>query len=519
MKEKEFYNGFGFDDNPFQFTNADEEDRLANYFVPPPYFASVVGNPDKPSPTIVFAPRGGGKSAQRRMIELNANSLDILSVTYDRLEFSQGENLHSVTLDYHLNNIIKRVLLGILYKIDSLGLSDINFSSEESKLLSALCQQYLGHMTQPELVHAIKSLRNFQERIKVALKDYVSPISGFINLILKAKGIPTVNFDIAEARPTRLDQSQKYNLEQLGILAKSIGFKSVYVLIDKVDETQFTGNDSNASYKLIESLIRDIELLSIPNYGFNFFLWDKIKPFHIQYARPDRVQQFELQWEYTKIAEALNKRLSAYSSGKINNLSQISKEHAVNFTTNLTLFFANNSPRDVIRICQEICAQQMEINPHLKTLSQDAIYKGIDFYCLKRVNELIDIGKLREFKKLRKLDFTINYVANEVFKIENQAASGKIQGWISSGLVQKVGEKKVQTSRRPVFHYAVVDVRLARVIFEEISLLSFVLDKVQRCERCSTVVLRDWDKENIQTCHNCGNQIINKLNVKVEDNQ
>jgi hypothetical protein len=45
MGEKEFLARLGFQANPFQFTNADEEDHLQSYFVPPPYFDSVWGIP------------------------------------------------------------------------------------------------------------------------------------------------------------------------------------------------------------------------------------------------------------------------------------------------------------------------------------------------------------------------------------------------------------------------------------------------------------------------------------------
>ncbi len=36
MDEKQFLSRLGFSDNPFQFTNADEEDHLQTYFIPLP---------------------------------------------------------------------------------------------------------------------------------------------------------------------------------------------------------------------------------------------------------------------------------------------------------------------------------------------------------------------------------------------------------------------------------------------------------------------------------------------------
>jgi hypothetical protein len=83
----------GFSDDPFAFTDSDREDRLSDYFVPPPYFAGVMGTPSSPEPTIVFAPRGGGKSAQRRMVEEASvdPSAPFLCITYSNFESVGGE--------------------------------------------------------------------------------------------------------------------------------------------------------------------------------------------------------------------------------------------------------------------------------------------------------------------------------------------------------------------------------------------------------------------------------------------
>jgi len=64
---------FGFISSPFSSTNAEREPLLHKYFVPPPYFSSILGNPDFPHSQIVFAPRGSGKTAQRRTLEDEAS--------------------------------------------------------------------------------------------------------------------------------------------------------------------------------------------------------------------------------------------------------------------------------------------------------------------------------------------------------------------------------------------------------------------------------------------------------------
>jgi hypothetical protein len=69
MSVNDFLRRFGFKGDPFESTNADQEPDLGEYFVPPPYFATVMGDVTRPQSHVVLAPRGGGKTAQRRMIE------------------------------------------------------------------------------------------------------------------------------------------------------------------------------------------------------------------------------------------------------------------------------------------------------------------------------------------------------------------------------------------------------------------------------------------------------------------
>lgn len=96
----------GFRSNPFEFWNADQEKLLESYFVEPPYFSSVVGDPLEPSPAAVFAPRGGGKTAQRIMVE-RSHLPDVVVITYADFPPDPTGNYG---LEYHLINVIRNVL-------------------------------------------------------------------------------------------------------------------------------------------------------------------------------------------------------------------------------------------------------------------------------------------------------------------------------------------------------------------------------------------------------------------------
>ncbi len=262
MGQKEFLARLSFTDNPFEFTNADEEEHLQSYFVPPPYFDSVWGDPDSPSSQVIFAPRGGGKSAQRRMIEYRAETQNVFAITYDRFERLGDARLESLSTDYHLRNIIGLALLGFLLEFQARAIPAPAFSNAERQLIEALCQQYLGRITRLEALDAMKSLRTLSSKAKQLLRDWSGPIGSLFSAALKSHGLPGVSLTPPGTPGAAYAEGPlKVHLEELVRLIKSIGFSSVYVLIDKVDETAETGNNAEASFLLMKPLLRDLELL------------------------------------------------------------------------------------------------------------------------------------------------------------------------------------------------------------------------------------------------------------------
>jgi hypothetical protein len=74
MSNDNLLHNLGFERDPFAKTNADEEELLESYFIEPPFFKAVHGDIDAPKSAVVYAPRGGGKTALKRRIELSSRS-------------------------------------------------------------------------------------------------------------------------------------------------------------------------------------------------------------------------------------------------------------------------------------------------------------------------------------------------------------------------------------------------------------------------------------------------------------
>lgn len=160
------YGNLGFENHPFAKTNADEEPNLPDYFVPPPFFEAIIGDALTPNASVVLAPRGSGKTAQRRMLESNSIASGFLAVTYDRFEFGSGEKVNEITLPYHLRNIITRVLVSFLSYVSEYPDLIKTLSKNEKRQLSLFVHTYLGDLTGDRLQELLKELKSLPEKFR-----------------------------------------------------------------------------------------------------------------------------------------------------------------------------------------------------------------------------------------------------------------------------------------------------------------------------------------------------------------
>jgi hypothetical protein len=509
MLQPEFLNSLGFEENPFQFTNADDEEYLQRYFLPPPYFDAVWGDSRSPVSHVIFAPRGGGKTAQRKMIEHQATKDNVFAITYDRFDHLSGKDLEQLSVGSHLRSIIQLSLMGFLLEVRDRVLSPSVFRGIERQQIEWLCKLYIGDLTATEAMEALRSLRTISSKARRLLADWGAPISSLVSMILKSHGLAGVNVSVPVGHElTDTNSTSKMHLEIVRDLLIGIGFRSVYVLVDKVDETDFAGNDAYKSFLVIRPLVRDLDLLQTKGIGFKFFLWDKLKPYYDKYGRPDRVDQFALSWTHEELNEMLSKRMGAFSQGRVKNIGKLTDTYLVRALQSLVVMFAAGSPRDMIRVCQKIVSEQMKLNANpvlsSKFIELEAIEAGILDFARQRAGELAGEETLRDMLKIGEVDFTTNHLASSVLKVGVNSARNKIEKWLQKGIVERIGEKRVGNGR-PVYHYAVSDIRVARAMLPRMTLSEFLSSKVLNCDSCSRVSIRHWPAGE-RRCPACGDR-------------
>lgn len=507
-----FHEQLGFTKaHPFSQTNADEEPFLESYFVPPPFFASVVGDPAHPAATVVLAPRGAGKSAQRRRLEIWCEQNGVLAVTYDRFEFSGGQKIGDVTLAYHLRNVITRFLLVYLsYLQEKPGLIE-SLDKRERRDLSLFVQTYLGELTGGQLQDLLREIKSLPERFKDFWRENVGVLESVVNIVLKRYGLDAIDLPDLPQEQKKLSDTYKHQLEFLRDLAGKIGLGAIYVLVDKVDETERTGNNSDLSYRLIQPMLQDLDLLGLKGIGFKFFLWDAVLPLFQQDARPDRVAQHHINWTVLALKQVLSKRLAAFSEENITKFSELMSSE-LDFDVDFALaLFANGSPRNLIRMCEKVLASQSDIDPDSTKISPEALDAGIRMFCEQLVVEQYGMDVVKDLQRVGRELFTINFLSNDVFKTTHENTSrNKVTGWLKSGLVKQIGEVSIKESRRPLNFYYVADPAMVRTIHSSQSTDAVLANLWLPCNHCKCDNLLDpglFPEDNDPVCSRCGRKL------------
>jgi len=504
MSYQDLLRNLAFEQDPFATTNADEEYRLPDYFIAPPFYMAVHGEQSSPKPALVFAPRGGGKTALKRMIELSSDHQPVLCIVYNRFE-TANMKLNQIDLDYHLKNIIILMLVNLIEQIRVKGVDEL--THPDRHVLYMLIKQHLSTIDQTLLHRTISDIRLISSTAVEWWNKVSGPASSILSIVTAAASYTAPEIKKIENDPLNLGGLLE-QLKTLGNLAKTLGYLSTYILIDRVDENDLTGNDARKSFAFIRSLLMNLNFLQLPGFAIKFFLWHPLIEEFREQGRPDRISIYELQWSESQLMEMLANRLKAYSNESVISFSSLCEEIGHLNIDEILALLSEGSPRNLIRLCQSIIDQQSEIDSTAKKLSLAAINDGVRTFSSQYCHQMVPAAMLRDLQKVQRADFTVSYVYREIFKVSQPAGLAKIRNWQSHGLAKLVGATKESSGSKPSYSYALSSVLLAHNIFSHLSLFDFMKAKVLKCHKCSTYNVRDWDVRPEQNCSSCQQSLV-----------
>lgn len=524
--------------SPFVHTDAsNERENLPQYFIAPPFFEDVWGVPSDPRSCIVFAPTGAGKTAQNVMMQERSKSdadASVMCIVYDGFQRQGITSLANATLDKHLTALIRIGLVAILGSVAANGFASMRFSSAEREMLKRLFRSYLANATNEQLDAAIKSIRTPVQKLSEFVEDIAQAIP-VIGPVLKHFGIAEPSSATFEGFRSVLNYASHAGKkkEPAATLNPWVDFESCleilcgiygscYIIVDRVDETSFTMKKADASYKMIQPILTNLELTN-PTRGkwaFKFFLWDALRDNFVRNGRTDKIPVHVLDWSEIDLKNLLDARIKYYSHGKHSIIVDLFSKEAVEVgglpVSDLITYFSNGSPRDSIRICAAVIAEHLdalsrsegELNENAAKLSLQALERGLSKFSELRFSEAVpDESTRRQLSSIGRVSFTSTYFSTDVQRITAQQAAQKLDAWENSGLIKQVGEHRSGQRGAPPKIYSIKDPRFALVV-TNMPLSDFMSSKVKRCNKCKNIQCRDFDIGSfVGNCDKCGAEL------------
>lgn len=291
ITESQWVDYFGFQRFPFDRPEAGNEefarpDFLASCFVEPRGFERAFGQADSPVTSLLFAARGTGKTACRVMMDYYCqNGLArlssaqfgepnfVLSVPHTRLDnvrdiarqTSENPGSYQISPEHHVIEIMRQAIPAFV----NLVAKNIAFSRKISELsksnfedLSFYLVLYSAYLTNPQ--------KDFLRGLGVSMPPIDHQIRGFTGqLNAHEKPIDWEPIMIQQ----RLDASPMVHLERWAALMPMVGIKSMYVLVDGVDELMESADDPQYAHALIRPVLTNLKLMDGTHHlAFKFFL-------------------------------------------------------------------------------------------------------------------------------------------------------------------------------------------------------------------------------------------------------
>ena len=279
-----------------------------------------------------------------------------------------------------------------------------------------------------------------------------------------------------------------------------LGYSSVYILVDRVDETGLTQDDANSSFEFIQSLLLDLHVLELGKVAFKFFLWDQIKSRYVgSGARTDRIPLHTLNWNLDEMSAMLAERLKAYSPGNLWSLNSFLDEGLNYDLHKLVCILAVGSPRDMILVSKFIADEQTRVKNEAGSLDRRVIAQGIKTFSEQRVSEMYG-ANVEDLLRVGLAGFTISKLASYIFRIKASAVSRKIQIWTDQGAVFRTGEVPTPGAR-PQNLYSLADPKLAIAVKPRIPVESVLERNLHVCRGCDSLTI--FEEEDANVCANC----------------
>lgn len=357
----------GFTENPFALREAGQELRLSEYFVHGQDYDAVKGAQGAHQTAIVFAARGCGKSAYRRMIQTSCRPDDdespILAVAHTEFSsvLSASSGLANVTLESHVQALLRSAAATLLRELLRRPTPFDYLSPEDRSRFSWFVHTYTPRALRPlNLVEELTAIGAAPEIESQTVPEITRSRERFEEWLKRPPmdGIPQARLllEIERAQPAPPTASTIRDpaalVREFVDLARQSGLQAVYFLVDGLDELRATAADPAAVADLVIPLLAELALMELSHAAFKFFLpIETTAALRARRAsRLDRFPIYHLTWQDADLRQMLRLRLLAFNERGIDSLGAISDEDVAGRIDADLVGMAYGSPRQLLML-------------------------------------------------------------------------------------------------------------------------------------------------------------------------
>lgn len=333
---------FGFTQDPFSSTEAGGEDIYSRNFlhatfVKPDCFDDILGDPNYPKSSLIFARRGSGKSSARVMLahyceqglfpdqfgDPQSGQRRVLPVIYippPKLLTLLSEPL--ALAEAHVKEILKSCIVSLVRLLCAYP-EMADKARRMDRMRRVELQSYLL-LSPPGLSFAeLESARTVLGS-ELFHPEENRPPMGFAAMDGAAPERPAAPdlFDTWVTAQSGLGPLER--LERLGNLIVDLGIIAIYVLVDGLDENILTADNPKLAADFLLPLVADLRLMNtVPRLALKIFAPTEMAPALLEATRkvrPDRIARVDILWDAERLVEILRQRLRECSQGAVDSL-------------------------------------------------------------------------------------------------------------------------------------------------------------------------------------------------------
>jgi len=444
--------------NPFATSEAEQESQLLpEFFVDTGHYNLVWGNSNQPRTTLLFAPRGGGKTAYRLILQDQCRPADrcsdVLAVPYISFDTVLRAGLDRVDTAAHVHEILRNGLLSFLETLCDRARVVALPGPQRTRLV-----QFLRHLDVVDPVQIYTWLQATEPALDLRWEQFRQGVrEAGLGRLLSELGVDhplallLAELVDSDAQPFSSHVSPSQLFAYFVEMVRSSGLKAVYVLVDRVDETPETADDAGAVVRLLKPLLGSLFLMETPGAAFKIFLPSStFAPLRAcGSVRFDRLEVYEIEWGENLLGEMLSRRLLTYSDGRVRALAQICGAPLSEAIDREVVRWADRSPRRLLRL------GELLFRAHVEKEDNSLFLDERDWECAR-------VALLREHRRLLRVDPSVA----QVFVGQTRVALAPMEYRFLLALYEKKGwcEKEELIARVWEAEEGVTDQAVSRLV-------------------------------------------------------